>query len=90
MNRIYPRERFQNIKKCATTTLSLPITYLIIPFSCCIRHPLAKHIYEHEEPNTSSQKMGETFSIGMLGVFSWLTCGLCCFGCCGSCGPNDI
>jgi len=86
--------RGKNIGKWLVLTFAgLPATYLWTPISCCFRNPVTKMVkYDEDDdrPMEPRDKMAENLGVGMFSAIALVSGGCCCFGCCGSFGPQDV
>lgn len=86
--------RGKNIGKWLVVTLvGLPATYLWTPVSCCFRNPIAKMVKDEDDddhPMKPQDKMAENLGFGMFSIAALASGGCCCFGCCGSFGPENV
>ena len=84
--------RGKKIGKWAALIVGIPIGYLWIPFSCCFRSPVSKVVFDKdpEVVYTAADKISENFSTIVYGATAVVTCGCCCFGCCGSVEPKEV
>jgi hypothetical protein len=93
------KRRAKNVSKFVIVTLSVPLHYTILPFSCCIIQPtlhitnpamVQEALRAGEEAKDS--KGFTKFTINTTGMvqsmLSVLTVGCCCFGCCGEVSPD--
>lgn len=84
-SKISIKERSKNIGKWIIVFASIPMTYILIPVSCCIRNPAIKIIEKNTEID-NNHPLNQNLSFG---VFSVMTSLLCCGCCCGYCGKVD-
>lgn len=100
------KKRLKNIGKWCASICGLPLTYVILPVSCCIRNPVAAVVFEDDEDGTPksvscletdkkkrANKINyfiENLAVGMFSGVSTMFCCGCCFGCFGEYGPKEF
>lgn len=87
--------RFINMGKWLAVIGGLPLTYVMIPISCCVRNPVASMVLydekDEDEIESCGDKVGENLAVGIFGMVTTV-CGFgcCCLGCFGEVSPKDI
>lgn len=81
--------RIKNVGKWIAVMCGVPLTYLVLPISCCVRNPAAMVIND-ERPTNAGDMMGENLAVGMMGTMACVSCGCCCFGYFGSKAPDSF
>ena len=66
------------IKKWLLAALGLPLAYIILPVSCCVRNPAAKVYDEDCSSHEHIPSFMENVGVGMLGAITTFTCCCCC------------
>lgn len=78
--------RARNVLKWLTVMAGFPLTYIILPVSCCVRNPAVYACGDEaylKEPIGPASKCVENVMVGCNGAATLL----CCCGCfCGGCG----
>lgn len=59
-----------------------PMTYITLPFSCCVRNPSARVLNPTRDKDNIT--MVENVVVGCAGAVTIFMCCGCCCGCCGS------
>lgn len=80
------KQRLINIGKWCKFALGFPMTYIILPLSCCIRNPAADEIFDKDE---NTFKPFENVVVGCASAISCVSCFHCCLGCCGKYSPKE-
>ena len=80
----------KNIGKWCVVVLGMPMTYVCLPFSCCLRNPVAMVINGTDVELDSCEKMSENIATGFIGVVATVTCCCCCCGYGGEMDPVDF
>jgi hypothetical protein len=99
MNRIQPVQtnsierdmcttRKTNIKKWFVIFGAFPLSYLMLPISCCVRNPAAK-IYNPDPDPNEVDYMTENILMGCNGITNIICCCGCFLGNCGRYGPEE-
>lgn len=81
--------KFKTFSKWCVVIAGLPLTYLILPISCCVRNPASK-VFNERPPKNVEECMQENLKTGLVGMITIATCGLCCCGYCCEIDPHEI
>jgi hypothetical protein len=82
-----------NAKEWCISALGLPMFYICLPLSFCIRPPLwvlsNRPTIVSREDDTPTEKFASHFASAVEGLFTCMSC-CCCFGCCCTKNPDDF
>ena len=86
-NKVFPigsqncaiESRLKKMSKWALLMLGFPLSYIMLPVSCCIRNPIAKRVQQENNDDI----MFENIVIGCSGAITVVLCCGCCCGCFG-------
>lgn len=81
--------RLKNVGKWLVAFMGLPLAYLVLPVSCCVRNPAAQILYEDHERETIDG-ITENLAVGCFGGVAIASCLGCCCGSCGKYGPREF
>lgn len=79
--------RIINLIKWTKFALAFPLTYFVLPVSCCVRNPGAKEMFDY---NQDTNMVVENVVTGCASAVSCVACFHCCMGCCGKYNPKEI
>lgn len=94
-------DRMKNVGRWTVALSGLPLMWVIMPVSCCLRNPAAVVMYDDvhkEKQNGNGKHEGndtmppflENIAAGFFGFFACLGCCGCCFGKCGKYPPKEF
>jgi hypothetical protein len=92
--------RLKNVGNWLITLAGMPLAYILLPVSCCIRNPAAVVMARSETQGSTSRKkegpskgdemMIENMVTGCYSACCLVSCFGCFCGCCGKFGPEEV
>lgn len=88
-------KRFKNLKGWCLSIAGGVTGYIMLPLSFCVKNPIIylsnRQIYKKSRDDEGPRDMfSSNFYLIVEGVFTIISGGCCCFGCCTAFGPEDI
>lgn len=68
----------------------VPLTYLVLPISCCVRNPAAVVLFDNNKKEEKINFVVENIAAGLSGLIGCVYCCGCCLGECGHYGPKEF
>jgi hypothetical protein len=83
------KSRLKNIGKWIVALCGLPMTYVVLPVSCCVRNPATMVLYD-DNTKERLEPIRENLAVGIFGMMGCICCCGCCLGECGSYEPKEF
>lgn len=91
----FVKRRLRNLAGWCLSVAGCVSGYIMLPLSFCVKNPVIylsnRRIYRKKREDTEPRdKFSSNFYLIVEGVFTIVSGGCCCFGCCTAVGPEDI